>query len=252
MLYKITKFPEQIILGSTLTDIKSVNGKHQLTFYKDFINNKKFKINFFGEIHMPTSCLNEKVYSVVLNSRVGFALQDKLLKFTQIKNGVEINPIQFQDLDDYQEIIFFFDDKEFKIAGKNITIEEIEDDNIIFRTRKQVMPSDLNGAGTLFGGRAASFLDEEAYIYCVCQLDYKKLVTINMSGIDYVSPAHNGDIIEIGCKVVRFGTTSITVKGAIRNKTTKKLICQVEEITFVALDENGKPMPHGKTNETKD
>lgn len=252
MLYKITKFPEQLILGSTLTDIKSLNGKHQITFYKDLVNNKKFKINFFGEIFMPTSCLNDKVYSVALNNRVGFALQDKLLKFTQIKNGVEINPIKFKDLDDYQEIVFFFDDKEFKIAGKNITIEEIEDEDIIFRTRRIIMPADLNGADSLFGGRCLSIVDEEAAIFTVCQLGTHRIVTVGMSEINFTAPAYQNNIIEVGCKVVKFGTTSITLKVIVRNKDTKKNILVVEEITFVSLDKDGNPTPHGKTNETKD
>jgi acyl-CoA hydrolase len=73
-----------------------------------------------------------------------------------------------------------------------------------------------------------------------------------MSAVNFEAPAVLGDIIEVGCDVVKFGSTSITVKAVIRNKTTKKNICTVEEIVFVALDENGKPTPHGKTYELKD
>jgi len=108
------------------------------------------------------------------------------------------------------------------------------------------MPADLNGAGTLFGGKAFSIIDEESYIFCACQLDYRKLVTVGVSELNFTSPVKEGDIIEVGCDVVNFGRTSISVKCVIRNKTTKKDICVVDRITFVAIDDEGKPIPHGK------
>jgi acyl-CoA hydrolase len=110
-----------------------------------------------------------------------------------------------------------------------------------------VMPGDLNGAGTLFGGRCLSWVDEEAAIFAYCQLGTPRLVTAGMSAINFTSPAYQNNIVEIGCEVVRFGRTSITLKVVVRNKDTKKNILVVEEMTFVSLDENGKPTPHGKT-----
>jgi len=112
-----------------------------------------------------------------------------------------------------------------------------------------VMPADLNGSGTLFGGRCLSFVDEEAAIYACCQLETHRITTAGMSAINFTSPAYQNNIIEIGCEVVKFGRTSITLKVVVRNKDTKKDILVVEQITFVALDENGKPTPHGKTSD---
>lgn len=118
---------------------------------------------------------------------------------------------------------------------------------MIYRTRYMVMPADLNGARTLFGGRAFSWIDSEAYVYASCQLDYTKLVTVNVSEMNFTAPAREGDVVEIGAEVVKFGRTSITLKVIIRNKTTKQNLCVVDRITFVALDNDGKPMAHGKT-----
>ena len=115
-----------------------------------------------------------------------------------------------------------------------------------------VMPADLNGANTLFGGRAFSMIDQEAYVFAACQLNYNKLVTVNVSEMTFTAPAKEGDIIEVGAEVVKFGRTSITLKVVIRNKTTKQDLCVVDRITFVALDESGKPMPHGITKETEE
>lgn len=116
-----------------------------------------------------------------------------------------------------------------------------------YRNRKLVKSEDLNGAGSLFGGKALAWIDEEAAIYAFCQLGAKNLVTKAMSTINFKAPAKLGDIIEIGCEVVKIGNTSITVSCSMRNKTTQQEIIAVSEITFVNLDDDGRPTPHGVT-----
>ena len=114
-----------------------------------------------------------------------------------------------------------------------------------FRTRKLIKPEDLNGRGTLFGGRVLSWIDEEAAIFAMCQLGNKNVVTKAMSEINFVSTAKTGDIAEIGCELVSLGNTSITIACEVRNKDTKKTIIRIDKIVFVSVDENGKPTPHG-------
>lgn len=116
-----------------------------------------------------------------------------------------------------------------------------------YRSRKMVKGEDLNGAGNLFGGKALAWIDEEAAIFAFCQLNSRNLVTKAMSSIEFNAPAKMGDIIEIGCATVRLGKSSITVKCSMRNKTTQHEIITVEEIVFVNLDEQGRPLPHGIT-----
>ena len=55
------------------------------------------------------------------------------------------------------------------------------------------------------------------------------------------------NIIEIGIDVVRFGTTSIVLSCQVRNMMTRDIIITIDTITMVSLGENGKPLPHGKT-----
>lgn len=114
-----------------------------------------------------------------------------------------------------------------------------------FRTRKLIKPEDLNARGTLFGGQVLKWIDEESAIFAVCQLMNKNVVTKAMSEINFVSSAKTGDIIEIGCELVQFGTTSITLACEVRNKDSKQTIIHIDKIVFVLLDENGKPKPHG-------
>ena len=91
-----------------------------------------------------------------------------------------------------------------------------------FHTRKWVKPEDLNPNGTLFGGRLLAWVDEEAALYTVVQLDNPQIVT-------------------------KFGTASITLRVEVRNMMTKKTIITIEKIVMVNLNSDGKPTPHGKT-----
>ena len=109
------------------------------------------------------------------------------------------------------------------------------------------MPNDLNYANSLFGGRALEWIDEEAALYTVIQLENSKIVTKYVSEINFMSSAKQGDIIEIGIDVVNFGKSSITLKCVARNTMTRETILTVDNIIMVNLDENGKPKPHGKT-----
>lgn len=116
-----------------------------------------------------------------------------------------------------------------------------------FHTRKWVKPEDLNPNGTLFGGSLLKWIDEEAAIYAIIQLDTNRCVTKYMSEINFVSSAQQGDIIELGMVATKFGRTSLTLKCEVRNKLTRKTILAIDKIVFVSLGEDGKPMEHGKT-----
>lgn len=119
---------------------------------------------------------------------------------------------------------------------------------MIYRTRKLIKPGDLNGENTLFGGRLLEWLDEECAIYALCQLgDLVRLRTKIIGEIDFKAPAFQNNVIEIGVDVVKFGTTSITLKAEVRNKSTKQTIVTIDKIVMVTVDSDGKPTPHGKT-----
>jgi len=116
-----------------------------------------------------------------------------------------------------------------------------------FHTRKWIKPEDLNPNGGLFGGSLLKWVDEEAAIYAICQLDNELVVTKYLSEINFVSSAKQGDIIEMGIIATHFGTTSITLTCEVRNKISRKKILTIDKMVFVNLDKEGKPMPHFKT-----
>jgi acyl-CoA hydrolase len=116
-----------------------------------------------------------------------------------------------------------------------------------FHTRKWVKPEDLNANGTLFGGKLLAWIDEEAALYSIIQLENRKVVTKYMSEIDFKSSAREGDIVEIGIVPVNFGKTSLVLDCEVRNKMTREPIIRVTNIVMVNLGEDGEPKPHGKT-----
>ena len=116
-----------------------------------------------------------------------------------------------------------------------------------FHTRKWIKPEDLNPNGSLFGGSLLKWIDEEAAIYTICQLDNSKVVTKYMSEINFVSSGKLGDIIEMGITATSFGNTSLTMRCEVRNKITKNSILTIDKIVFVNMNNLGEPASHGKT-----
>lgn len=117
-----------------------------------------------------------------------------------------------------------------------------------FHTRKWVKPEDLNANGTLFGGRLLAWVDEEAALYSIVQLENPKVVTKYMSEINFMSAAKQGDIVEIGLEIVKFGKSSLVLNCEVRNMMTRETIITIENITMVNLGEDNKPKPHGKVH----
>lgn len=114
-----------------------------------------------------------------------------------------------------------------------------------FLTRKLVQPGDLNSNNTLFGGRLLAWVDEEAAIYAALEARHKRVVTKSVSAINFIAPAFQGDVVEIGVGLKRVGKTSITLEISVRDLTTQREIVNIDEMVFVAVDENGRPVRHG-------
>jgi len=113
-----------------------------------------------------------------------------------------------------------------------------------FLTRKLVKPEDLNANNTLFGGRLLEWVDEEAAIYAAIEARHKKVVTKSISAINFISPARQGDVVEIGVALKRVGKTSITLEVQVRDLTTQNKIVNIDEMVFVCVDEQGRPIRH--------
>jgi acyl-CoA thioesterase YciA len=95
-----------------------------------------------------------------------------------------------------------------------------------FLSRKLVQPGDLNANNTLFGGRCLAWVDEEAAIYAAIETRHKRVVT------------------KSGIALKKVGKTSITLEVQVRDLTTQRIIVNIDEMVFVCVDEQGKPVRH--------
>ncbi len=107
-----------------------------------------------------------------------------------------------------------------------------------------VMYSHLNAAGILFGGVTLSWIMEDAIIFASNILETNKIAAVKMSEVVFESSANIGDILVSSVELVKTGTSSITVKCELKNKTSQNVIVHVKEIVIVALDFNKQPTKH--------
>jgi len=126
-----------------------------------------------------------------------------------------------------------------------------------FHTRKWVKPEDLNPNNSLFGGRLLQWIDEEAVIYAIVNLETPRVVTKYISEINFISAPRIGDIIEIGIIATDFGASTLNVRCEVRNVANHQPILTIDRMVFASVNETGKPTRHGKTtvrieNEVRD
>ena len=68
-----------------------------------------------------------------------------------------------------------------------------------------------------------------------------------MSEIDFKASARQGDIVEIGIEVVKFGTASLTLSSEVRNKMTQEILKMMTNLSNVRNIGLIGHIDHGKT-----
>lgn len=112
-------------------------------------------------------------------------------------------------------------------------------------TTEQVLPDDTNPLNTLFGGRLLQWIDITAGI-AAHRHSSRICVTASINNVSFNTPVKLGDIVTLEAKVSRTFNTSIEVFTDVwveDRLTAKKAKCNEAILTFVALDQNGKPVP---------
>jgi acyl-CoA hydrolase len=107
----------------------------------------------------------------------------------------------------------------------------------------RIFPNDVNNHNTLFGGRLMSDMDMIASISAVRHAR-KEVVTASTDSVDFLSPITQQDSVCIESFITWTGTSSmeVFVKVIAENLMTgNRKIAATAFLTFVALDEDGKP-----------
>jgi|TARA_R110002051_G_scaffold107616_2_gene180504 acyl-CoA hydrolase len=113
------------------------------------------------------------------------------------------------------------------------------------RIFKAVFPNTTNHYDTLFGGTALHMMDEASFI-CATRFSRKRVVTISTDKIDFTKPIPQGTIVELVARVSKVGRTSCVVQVDIFKEdmySNDREIAVTGYFTFVAIDENKKPIP---------
>ncbi|MDP4084017.1 MAG: acyl-CoA thioesterase [Bacillota bacterium] len=115
-------------------------------------------------------------------------------------------------------------------------------DSRVIRTSR-IFPNDVNNHNTLFGGKLMSDVDMIASISAQ-RHSRRECVTASTDSVDFLSPVTPLDSVCFESFITWTGSTSmeVFVKIIAENlKTGDRKIAATAFLTFVALDDNGKP-----------
>lgn len=111
-----------------------------------------------------------------------------------------------------------------------------------------VLPSHTNALGTIFGGTIMSWIDIAAAI-AAQRHSGKNVVTASIDHLNFIAPVRIGWVVNLFASVNYAARTSmeIGVKVIAENpKTLETFHTVTAYLTFVAVDEKGKPTPISK------
>ncbi|MDP3619350.1 MAG: acyl-CoA thioesterase [Ramlibacter sp.] len=108
------------------------------------------------------------------------------------------------------------------------------------------MPADCNANGDIFGGWVMAQVDLAGAVvparYCA-----GRMATVAVNQFIFKQPVRVGDILSFFAHVTRIGRTSITVEVEVYAERfgSQRQYVKVTEasLTYVAIDETGKPRP---------
>lgn len=111
------------------------------------------------------------------------------------------------------------------------------------------MVKDTNTAGDVFGGWVMSQVDIAGSIVAVRRAK-GRVVTVAVNAFHFVAPVFVNDLVSFYAKVVKVGTTSITVdvevfvERGLRSPIPGEVVKVTEAVlTYVAVDETRKKRP---------
>ena len=112
-------------------------------------------------------------------------------------------------------------------------------------TARLMMPTDANALGNVFGGAIMRYMDEAAAIVAWRHAG-TNAVTACIERMNFFAPVYVGNLLILKSSVNYVGTTSMEVGVRIEAQdlsTRRGIHAGSCYLTYVALDEKGKPTP---------
>lgn len=116
-------------------------------------------------------------------------------------------------------------------------------ESVVIKTSR-VFPLDTNNHNTLFGGRLMSYIDDVASI-SAAKHSRCEVVTASTDSVDFLVPIRQSDSVNLESYVSSVGNSSmeVFVKVIAEDlRTGERKLAATSFLTFVALDDEGKPM----------
>jgi len=108
------------------------------------------------------------------------------------------------------------------------------------------MPADCNANGDIFGGWVMAQVDLAGSVI-PARLVNGRMATVAVNQFIFKQPVRVGDILSFFSQITRVGNTSVTVEVEVyaeRFRAQGQFVKVTEaSLTYVAIDEGGKPRP---------
>ncbi len=114
-----------------------------------------------------------------------------------------------------------------------------------------VKSEDLNHHGTLFAGKTAMWFVESGFIAVASLTHPENIVCLNIHGMLFKRPIANGHVVRFESKVVLAGRTRLVSYVKVLGNRDEELLLD-GFISFIHVDRQGVPVPHGVVIEARD
>jgi len=108
-----------------------------------------------------------------------------------------------------------------------------------------IFPQDTNHHGTMFGGKVMEYIDKLAAIAGMRHAR-RQVVTASSDSLDFLAPIRLGEVIEAEAFVTWTNKSSMEIYVKVQSEnlyTGERRTTVTSFLTFVALDDGGKPTP---------
>jgi acyl-CoA hydrolase len=111
-----------------------------------------------------------------------------------------------------------------------------------YTTFHLVKGEDLNHHGTLYAGRTAEWFVESGFIAAASLTKPENIVCLKIHGMTFTAPVKPGSLARFDSKIVFTGTTRIVayIRLSVKDEDVVKGF-----ITFINVDKENHPFPHG-------
>ncbi len=119
----------------------------------------------------------------------------------------------------------------------------VEESSVVMSRLMQ--PADANPSGNVHGGVIMKLVDEAGGV-CALRHARQRAVTVAMDYMSFRAPVYIGDLVTVTAHITYVGRTSMEVEAVVEAEnlhTGQKTHTSTCYLIYVALDEQGKPVP---------